>query len=67
MRTSKFGGLPLMARKEPIVFFHVQWGVLALLVPSMQSLILLWVAATMEEEVSVCVWEELGIRADINL
>lgn len=45
----------------------MQWGVLALLVPSMQSLILLWVAATMEEEVSVCVWEELGIRADINL
>ena len=36
-------------------FFHVQWGVLALLVPSMQSLILLWVAATMEEEMSVCV------------
>lgn len=45
----KVQGLPLKAQSV----FHVQWGVLALQVCSMHSLILLWVAVTKEEKVSV--------------
>lgn len=49
----KVQGLPLKARKEPGSVFHVQWGVLALQVCSMHSLILLWVEGTKGEKVSV--------------
>lgn len=63
MWTSKFRAYLSRPERNWSVF-HVQWGVLALQVRSMHSLILLWVAGTKEENVWVCVG---GIRADINL
>lgn len=70
MRTSKFGAYLAMVEKEPISFFRVQWGVLALQVCSMPPLILLWVAGTKEEKVSVCVCGRrrgLGLASIFNL
>lgn len=52
MRTSKFRTY-LSKLERNLSVFHVQWGVLALQVCSMLSLILLWVAGTKEEKVSV--------------
>lgn len=61
MRTSKF--------RAYLSVFHVQWGVLALQVRSMASLIPLWVGGTKEEKVSVHVgghWDE-GQASIFNL
>lgn len=51
MTTSNFWAY-LSRLERNLSVFHVQWGVLALQVRSMHSLILLWVAGTKEEKVS---------------